>query len=141
MRFARGFTLVELMITVAVVAVLAAIAIPAYNDYSRRSKIAEATSGLSELRLRAEKFFADNRTYNGFNQAISGARYFDYTCNDPNPPTATTFLCKASGKPSAGMSGFVYTVNESNARGSTFTGLPGWNNSTTCWVTKKGETC
>lgn len=138
MRFARGFTLVELMITVAVVAVLAAIAIPAYNDYSRRSKIAEATSGLSELRLRGEKFFADNRSYAIFNGTIAGARYFDFTCPTR---TATAFSCQAVGKSTAGMGGYTYTINESNARGSTFTGLPGWNNSTTCWVTKKGETC
>lgn len=138
MRLARGFTLIELMIVVAVLAILAAVAFPAYTNYIQRGKITEATSSLSELRLRAEKWFSDNRTYVGFNQTIQNAKYFGYACN---PVTATAFTCTATGVANQGMTGFVYTINESNVRASTFTGLPGWNNSTTCWVTKKGESC
>jgi type IV pilus assembly protein PilE len=137
MRFKQGFTLIEVMITVAIVAILASIALPSYTSYVQRGKITEATSSLAELRLRAEKFFADNRTYVGFNQAITGARYFTFACTGV---TATAFTCTATGM-AGQMSGFAYTINESNARGSTFTSLAGWNNSTTCWVTKKGETC
>ena len=138
MRMARGFTLIELMITVAVIAILAAVAFPAYTNYIQRGKITEATSSLSELRLRAEKWFSDNRTYVGFNQAIQNAKYFGYACN---PVTATAFTCTATGVANQGMTGFAYTINESNVRTSTFTGLSGWNNSTSCWVTKKGESC
>jgi type IV pilus assembly protein PilE len=140
MRFRQGFTLIELMITVAIVAILAAVALPSYTQYVQRGKIAEATSSLSELRLRAEKFFADNRTYVGFNKVITGARYFTYDCPTAGV-TATAFTCEATGLATQGMGGFKYTINESNARGSTFTSLPGWNNSTTCWVSKKGESC
>jgi type IV pilus assembly protein PilE len=135
-----GFTLVELMIVVAVIAIIAAVALPAYNDYTLRGKVTEATSGLSELRLRAEKWYADNRAYNaapGFNQVITGARYFAFAC----VTAANTFTCTATGNAAQGMSGFSYTVDQANAKTSTFTGLSGWNNSTTCWVTKKGETC
>jgi hypothetical protein len=39
------------------------------------------------------------------------------------------------------MTGFQFTINESNVRTSTFTGLTGWNSCTTRWVTKKGDTC
>jgi type IV pilus assembly protein PilE len=138
MRMARGFTLIELMIVVAVVAILAAVAFPSYTNYIQRGKITEATSSLSELRLRAEKWFSDNRTYVGFNQVIQNAKYFGYACN---PVTATAFTCTATGVANQGMTGFVYTINESNVRASTFTGLSGWNNSTSCWVTKKGESC
>ena len=134
---ARGFTLIELMIAVAVVAILAAIAMPAYNDYSQRSKITEATSGLSELRIRAEKHFADNRTYVGFSPTVTGAKYFAFTCPTQ---TATAFTCQAVGNAAQGMNGFTYTVNEANTRTSTFT-VSGWNNSTSCWVTKKGDSC
>lgn len=135
---AKGFTIIELMIVIAVVAILAAIALPSYRDYIMRGKIAEAVSTLSDLRLRAEKFFGDNRTYVGFNTATPGTRYFTFTCPTI---TATTFTCQAQGIASEGMSGFLYTINESNVRGSTFTSLPGWIDSTTCWVSKKGETC
>jgi type IV pilus assembly protein PilE len=138
MRVQKGFTLIELMITVAVVAILAAVALPQYTNYIQRGKITEATSSLSELRLRAEKWFSDNRTYVGFNQVIQNPKYFTYACN---PVTATAFTCTATGIATQGMGGFAYTITESNVRSSTFTSLPGWNNSATCWVTKKGETC
>lgn len=134
----RGFSLVELLTVVAIVGILGAIALPAYQDYVKRGKITEATSALSDLRLRAEKWFADNRTYVGFSQTVSGARYFTYSCGTP---TTTAFTCTATGVSNEGMNGFVYTINESNTRTSTFTGLSGWNNSTTCWVTKKGDSC
>ena len=138
MHRARGFSLVELMTVVAIVAIIAAIALPAYQDYVKRGKLSEATAGLSELRLRAEKRFADNRSYVGTSITINGSRYFTFTC-----PTlsATAFTCQADGIATQGMGGFVYTINQDNVKGSTFTGQSGWNNSTTCWVTKKGETC
>lgn len=145
----QGFTLIEILVVVAIVGILAAVALPAYTDYVRRGKITEGTSGLSELRLRAEKWFADNRTYQavpasgstpGFTQTIQGSRYFTFACT---APTANTFTCTATGGTASdpSMTGFAYTIDQSNVRGSTFTSVPGWNNSTTCWVTRKSETC
>jgi type IV pilus assembly protein PilE len=142
---ATGFTLLELMIVIVVIAILSAIALPSYTNYIVRGKITEATSSLSELRLRAEKYFADNRTYQnagatdvGFNETVQGARYFTYDCTSGS---AMTFTCTGTGAAAQGMSGFSYTINESNTRTSTFTALPGWTDSTTCWVTKKGDVC
>jgi type IV pilus assembly protein PilE len=143
MRYATGFTLIELMIAVVVVAILSAIALPSYTSYVQRGKITEATSSLSELRLRAEKYFADNRTYQnagatdvGFNEAITGARYFTYDCG---AATATTFTCTATGV--GDMVPFSYTINESNVRGSDFTDLAGWTDCATRWVIRKGDAC
>ncbi len=137
---ARGFTLLELMIVVAVVGIISAFAIPSYLDYALRGKLTEATANLSDLRLRAEKFFADNRTYVGFPDTVSGAKYFSYDCSTP-AKTATAFTCTANGASGQGMTGFKYTINESNTKASTFTGLSGWNNCGTRWITKKGEAC
>ena len=143
-KTARGFTLIEILVAITIIGILVAIALPNYRDYVLRGKITEATSTLSDLRLRAEKFYGDNRTYVGFNQATPGTRYFTYACDDGttgNPITQNAFRCVASGVASEGMTGFQYTINQSNTRTSTFTSLPGWNDSATCWVSKKGESC
>jgi len=142
-KTSRGFTIIEILIAVAIIAILVAIALPSYQDYVLRGKITEANSTLSDLRLRAEKFFADNRTYVGFNQATPGTRYFAFACDDGagGAVTQTAFRCTATGVAAQGMNGFVYTINQSNVRTSAFGGKPGWIDSNTCWVSKKGESC
>lgn len=148
MRKTAGFTLIEVLIVVTLIAILTAIALPSYQDYVRRSKITEATSNLSDVRLRLEKFYADNRRYGTAGvcgvpmPAATDQRYFTITCVSANPAGAgdQTYVVTAAGVATQGMTGFTYTLNESNTRGSTFT-VAGWNNSATCWVSKKGESC
>ena len=129
-----GFTLIELMIVVAVIGILAAIAIPNYSAYIKRGKAAEATSNLATLRVKMEQFFQDNRTYEkGPCAPISGAQYFIYTCSAP--PTLSAYTLKATGIKD--MANFEFTLNQSNTKTSKFDGTVG----TTCWLTKKGGTC
>ncbi len=143
-RINTGFSLIEVLIVVAILGIISSIAIPMYGDYVTRSKTQQATSGLADARVKLEQFFLDNRTYQGGGGTWTcgtprpTARYFTFTCD---APTASTYTVTASGVATEGMAGFVYTINESNAQGSTFTGLSGWNNSATCWITKKGESC
>lgn len=135
----RGFTLIELMIVVAIVGILAAIAVPAYGDYVRRSKIVEATSNLSDMRTRMEQFFLDNRSY--LNAGACGVpnrslASFAFTCAVTGPQAWTI---TATGNSTNGMGGFVYTLTEANVRATTATY---WSaTSTTCWVVKKDGTC
>lgn len=62
-RSRLGFTLIELMIVVAIVGILAAIAFPAYQNYVMRAERADARNALTEVQLRQERFRANNREY------------------------------------------------------------------------------
>lgn len=136
-----GFTLIELMIVVAVIGILSAIALPAYKNYIIRGRIPEATSNMSSAQVQMEQWFQDNRSYQraggGCGVNMPTGSYFTLTCV---APTATTFTITATGTTS--MTGFVYTINERSTRTSTITGVANWTYaSTTCWVTNTGGRC
>lgn len=138
-KHSRGFTLIELMVVVVIVAILAAIALPMYQDYVTRSKIAEATANLGQLRVRMEQHFQDNRQYVGgpCNPPAAESKYFTYDCPTL---TANAYTIRATGVAAQGMTGFVYTINEANVKATT--GVPsGWTASATCWVTNKNGAC
>jgi prepilin-type N-terminal cleavage/methylation domain-containing protein len=142
-RHGAGFTLIEVMITVAIVAILASIALPSYRDYVLRGQLVDATTGLSTLRANMERHFQDNRSYNTVGTFISPclvaatllkAGSFQMSCSVGPSPTAFTLQALGSG-PTAG---FTYTVDQQNTRTTTVTGVSGWTGCTNDWVIKKG---
>jgi type IV pilus assembly protein PilE len=72
----RGFTLLELMIVVAVIAILAGIAIGAYTKQVRKSRRAEAKQALSDISLREEKWRSTRTLYLGANSSTADKNTF-----------------------------------------------------------------
>ena len=151
-RKEQGFTLIELMIVVIIIAILAAIAIPSYADYVTRARVVEATGGMGDARNKMEQYFQDNRIYptscsiSPTAPAATGVQlqqlqYFTLACNFPS---AQQFTVTATG--TGPMVGFTYTINELNVRTSAFSGSGNSKNWTaaspnTCWVIRKGGLC
>jgi len=149
----RGFTLVELLVVVTIVAILASIALPSYTDYIRRSKIQEASATLLAMRVQMEQFFQDNRQYTNNGAILSpcdttrlpALKYFTITC--PILTTATYQVMATGGTATdSTLTGLKLTIDEGNNRVSTVTGgstmaNAGYSGNGSCWVTRKGGTC
>lgn len=137
----KGFTLIELMIAVAIVAILASIALPSYTAYIQRGRITEAVSGLAGMSINMERFFQDNRTYVGACSSstvapLPTAKNFTFSCT----LDTVTFTVTATG--TGTMANFKYTINDANLRQTT--GLPvGWTTPApnTCWALKADGSC
>ncbi len=124
---ASGFTLIEMMVVVAIVAILGAIAIPSYTKYVQRGDLVEATQALSQYRVQMEQYYQDNNTY--ANGAICGVAI-------PTPCTLNTgqaYTATATGKTGGQVAGFIYTIDQTNTQKTTWAwGL----SSTTSWIVR-----
>jgi prepilin-type N-terminal cleavage/methylation domain-containing protein len=150
----RGFTLIELMITVAVIGILVAIALPSYKNYVIRGKLVAGTYALASMRAQMEQYFQDNRTYATVSapgivtpcvaNAVSAgsSNPFNVSCSaTSDAPTATTFTLRATG--TGIVAGAIYTIDQANnmttvAFPTSWGALPARNN---CWIMRKGDSC
>jgi type IV pilus assembly protein PilE len=148
MKKQTGFTLLEIMVVVVLIAILAAIGLPSYNDYILRSRLGEAYANLSDMSTKLEQYFQDQRTYNGVPApctaggtvanlpSAANARFFTISCSNL---TATTYTVTATGIAGTNTAGFTYTVDQSGLKQTTAVpASSGYVASATCWVRRKG---
>ena len=123
----RGFTLVEVMIVVAIVAILSTIALPSYEAYIRKTRRTDAKNALLDLATRQEKYYSINNKYTptltdlGYSNAnsspvySSGNSYYDLTVT----ANATTFkgMATPKGPQLKDAECYAFTLNNTGAKG------------------------
>ena len=132
----RGFTLIELMVTVAVVAILAAVAFPSYQDSLRKSRRTDGKNALTQAVANMERYYTEKNSYasavmcatpanqpsicSGICSAVGGtctSTERNYTIAFTAGPTATTFTLVAT--PAVGSSQVLdgmLSIDEKNAK-------------------------
>lgn len=111
-----AFTLIELMVVIAIIGILAGIAIPAYNGYLTDSRLSEAEKNIAALKLAQEEYYLQNNEYfDGADtasveassgglweaQGTDGEMYFDYAVNT----SGGSYTIKATGKAGTRVAG------------------------------------
>jgi len=102
MKTQKGFSLVELMIVIAILGIVTAIAIPSYNGYISAARLTEAKNNITAIKLAEEEYFLENNTY-----------FFDNSNNNTNLSNAGGNLWIAS--PGDGGVNFTYKVEVSGS--------------------------
>lgn len=133
------------MVVVVVIAILASVALPSYNDYVRRAQVVEASTFLSDYRVKMEQYYQDYRNYGADSTCVNGAnapawtaladsRYFAYACVLTQDGQGYTL--SATGRTGAAV-GHAYTLDQDNVH--TTTRFKGGDVSKSCWLITGSE--
>ena len=133
----RAFSLIELLVAVAIMAILTAIAMPSYASYISRSRIGDALGPLAQYRLQMEQASQDNGNYGLTACAVTppiDTLYFRFGCTPG--AGAQTFVATATGH--GAMAGYGFSVNQTGAQ--TTSAFPGRSAlPATCWLSRIGD--
>lgn len=137
----RGLTLVELMIVLAMLAIVSAVALPSFREQILRSQLGDALTGLGDARALMEQHFLDQRTYSGGPcTSARTAGSFSIACMTLPGPSSYTISATGAGV----AAGFTYTIDHHGSQRTT--ALPSrWGSVPSggypCWITRQGNIC
>lgn len=139
MKYNKGFTLVELMITVVIVGILASVAIPAYTQYTVRAKRAAAESFIMSVANKQEQYILDARQYTdtlgtgglGLTAPADVSAHYNITITTNMTATPPTYIIEAVPTGSQATNDTkcgTVSINQAGTKGETGTGALG-----DCW--------
>ncbi|MDB5839954.1 MAG: type 4 pilin N-terminal cleavage/methylation protein, partial [Herminiimonas sp.] len=155
-----GFSLIELMVTVVIIGILAAVVIPSYRDHIRRGTLPQAFATLSDMRVKLEQFYQSNRRYGTVGPTVgpivpcandgTGPK-IDFTAASAPTSGRFTYSCRLTGTTafpdqayelmavgSTGPAvGHIFTLDSNNVRSTTM--FKGDVVSRQCWLVVGGE--
>ncbi len=132
-KFTHGFTLIELLLVIAIIGILMAFALPNYSNYVLKGKLTEAISVLSDLQVRQDAYYADNRVYSAMTPRTGQVQYFTTTASCVTSNAGQSYTCTLASAPL----GYTYTINEAGAK--TTTKPDG--TTVACWLKTPGGSC
>jgi type IV pilus assembly protein PilE len=148
-RAHHGFTLIEVMIVVAIVAILSTIAYPAYSDYVRRGQVQEAFGRLADFRVKLEQYYQDYRNYGttGGGACANGTGAPAWSSFSPGDVEYFTFSCALDAGSTQGYTltatgigaaaGNVYALTGANVKSTT--SFKGTTVTKACWLSRGNE--